>query len=252
MNNKSSHQNPSVVTPKDLPPIWLIVPAAGSGTRMQVDQPKQYLQLRGKTIIENTLERFLELDVVQGIVVAISEHDQFWTDSPLSKSHKVRTVIGGDSRAQSVLNALHDLYCNSCERESMWVLVHDAARPCVTKDKIIELIDSSIESNTGGILASAVTDTLKRMNHDGSISHTEDRSHLWHAHTPQFFKLDQLYQSLTQCLKEGIVITDEASAIEAKNGQVRIVADRRDNIKVTLPEDLAWAEYILSQQEFEL
>ena len=250
-NNQLPIEPPPIFL-ENLPPIWLVIPAAGSGSRMQVDQPKQYLQLCGKPIIENTLERFLELNFIQGIIVAISQGDQYWQENKISQNEKIRTVIGGKSRAESVLNALRDLYECSCKPESMWVLVHDAARPCVTKNKIIELVYSSIQSNVGGILASVVTDTLKRVNGDGSISHTEDRSALWQAHTPQFFKLEQLFQSLTECLKAGIVITDEASAIEAKGGEVKVVADRRDNIKVTLPEDLAWAEYILNQQECEV
>ncbi|MFL0802056.1 MAG: 2-C-methyl-D-erythritol 4-phosphate cytidylyltransferase [Agarilytica sp.] len=230
--------------------IWAIVPAAGIGSRMQSEKPKQYLPLLGQTLIEVTLKKILQLEVLEGIVLPLHADDTFWSTTSLYRHPKIHCVDGGTERSDSVLAGLK--YCRSQTNNSDdWVLVHDAARPCVTLEKIEQLISLvSIENNCdGAILAVPCADTIKRV--DGhSITHTEDRSQLWLAHTPQLFPLSTLLSALDQALISGKPITDEASAIESSGGKVQVVQDRRDNIKVTVPEDLLWAETVLKQQGF--
>ena len=230
--------------------LWAIVPAAGIGSRMQSKTAKQYLPLLGKTLLEVTLEKLLQLDELEGIVVALHAHDRTFMTLPVSQHPKIHTTVGGKERSDSVQCGLY--YCAEQQVESsepLWVLVHDAARPCVSLEKIQALISATVpaQDGHGAILAVPCADTIKRVS-QGHIEHTEDRSTLWLAHTPQLFSLDALGDALTFCRKENIQVTDEASAIEASGGSVSVVQDRRDNIKVTVPEDLAWAETILKQQ----
>ncbi len=230
--------------------FWAIVPAAGIGSRMQSAQPKQYLPLLGKTLLEITLEKLLQLDMLEGIVVALHPHDRTFTQLAVSQHPKIHTTVGGKERSDSVQCGLY--YCaeqQSASNENMWVLVHDAARPCVTLDKIQALISATEQGQHAGgaILAVPCADTVKRVSQQ-CIEHTEERSQLWLAHTPQLFPLKTLADALAHCAKENIAITDEASAIESTGGTVGVVQDRRDNIKVTVPEDLAWATTVLTQQ----
>ncbi|MFL0805595.1 MAG: 2-C-methyl-D-erythritol 4-phosphate cytidylyltransferase [Agarilytica sp.] len=237
--------------PSSLPKkIWAIVPAAGIGSRMQSETPKQYLPLLDQTLIEVTLKKLLQLDVIEGIVLPLHAEDIFWPTTSLYNHPQIHCVDGGAERSDSVLAGLK--FCQSQPMcENAWVLVHDAARPCVTIEKIEHLISiaSTATDYDGAILAVPCADTVKRVE-GHSISYTEDRSQLWLAHTPQFFPLPTLLSALEQALTEGKPITDEASAIEASGGKVNVVQDRRDNIKVTVPEDLLWAETLLKLQGF--
>lgn len=221
------------------------MPAAGTGLRMGSEIPKQYLPLAGKTVLEITLEKLLEIDQLAGVVVAINDSDIHWQKTSLVNHPKVYSCVGGRERSDSVLNAIEFVseYVD-CESEA-WVLVHDAARPCVSLNKVEALIKLAHTEQCGAILAAPVADTLKRVNRDNTISATEDRSKLWCAHTPQLFPLNKLRDALSYCAQQKLSITDEASAIEWVGEKVLILSDRRDNIKVTLPEDLAWAEFIL-------
>lgn len=239
--------------------IWAIVPAAGIGSRMQSDIPKQYLSLRNQTLLDVTLKKILQLECIEGIVLALHPDDKFWPQSSLFEHPKIHSIEGGTERSDSVALAL--AYCldslnSPDDKESLWALVHDAARPCVRVDKMEELIATGLSNkqnqlSDGAILAVPCADTVKRVNAE-LIQQTEDRSQLWLAHTPQFFPLASLLNAITQARDKGCLITDEASAIEAIGGTVSVVADRRDNIKVTVPEDLLWADTLLNQQGFEL
>lgn len=238
--------------------IWAIVPAAGIGSRMQSEVPKQYLSLRKQTLLEVTLKKILQLNEIQGIILPLHPDDTYWPKTTLYKHPKIHCIEGGEERADSV--ALGLAYCLenmavSSTEETLWALVHDAARPCVSVEKIAELISVGIRNkeaniSDGAILAVPCADTVKRVN-ETLIQHTEDRSQLWLAHTPQFFPLKMLSNAIKEAGKTGCLITDEASAIEAVGGSVSVVQDRRDNIKVTVPEDLLWAETLLHQQGFE-
>ncbi len=230
--------------------IWAIVPAAGIGSRMQSEKPKQYLPLLDQTLIEVTLKKILQLEALEGIVLPLHADDTFWSATSLYKHPKIHCIDGGTERCDSVLAGLK--YCQlQANNLDAWVLVHDAARPCVTLEKIERLITAASTERDcdGAILAVPCADTVKRVN-GHSITHTEDRSQLWLAHTPQLFPLSTLLSALEKALTTGKPITDEASAIEASGGKVKVVQDRRDNIKVTVPEDLLWAETVLKQQGF--
>ncbi len=239
------------MSPQNSHAVWAIVPASGIGSRMQSELPKQYLPLLGQTIIDITLRKLLQLECIAGVVVATNKDDCHWKKTSVHSHPKIHRVVGGKERADSVKNALE--YCVSKNSSSdVYALVHDAARPCVTPSNIQALIDDVIacradDSADGGILAVPCADTVKRVQ-GHNIQGTEDRSTLWLAHTPQMFLAKTLLQALTKAEASGHMVTDEASAIEYSGGRVTVVKDRRDNIKVTVPEDLHWAETILRQQ----
>lgn len=226
------------------PRCWAVVPAAGVGKRMQADRPKQYLPLAGKTVIEHTLGRLLDSAAFQAVSVAISVEDPYWPELTISKHPQVITAPGGKERADSVLSALKALQEQACEND--WVLVHDAARPCLTASDIQLQIDSLKDDAVGGILALPSHDTLKQVN-GSTITATIDRKQIWRALTPQMFKYAMLRDALQQT-EGNPAVTDEASALELVGFSPKIVEGRPDNIKITRPEDLALAQFYLEQQ----
>lgn len=223
---------------------WGIVPAAGVGKRMAADRPKQYLPLAGKTVIEHTLERLLAAGVFAGIAVAISPEDPYWPELAISRHPKIYTAPGGKERADSVLNALD--FMQGRAENGDWVLVHDAARPCLTPGDIHKLIDTLKNDAVGGILALPVSDTLKRVA-GNAIAETVDRSAIWRALTPQMFGYGALRTALRNAAAQGWVVTDEASALELAGLRPKIVEGRPDNLKITRPEDLPLAAFYLEQ-----
>jgi len=224
--------------------FWAVVPAAGVGKRMQSDRPKQYLELAGKTVIEQTLTRLLGAEVFSAVAVAISVEDPYWPELDLSRHPHVVTAPGGKERADSVLSALTSLRDRANHDD--WVLVHDAARPCITSEDIHKLIATLADHDVGGILALSSHDTLKDVR-DGAIVGTLDRRHIWRALTPQMFRYGMLKAALGEA-EGNPMITDEASALELKGQKPLIVEGRPDNIKITRPEDLALAEFYLARQ----
>jgi len=224
--------------------IWAVVPAAGVGKRMQADRPKQYLPLAGKTVIENTLSRLLSAKVFSAIAVAISVEDPYWPGLDISKHPDIITAAGGKERSDSVLSALKSLPAQAGDDD--WVLVHDAARPCLTTADIHLLLHKLNEHEVGGILALPSHDTLKTVEQDKIIG-SVDRSRIWRALTPQMFRLGMLTEALLEA-EGNAAITDEASALELKGYQPQIVEGRPDNIKITRPEDLALAQFYMEQQ----
>lgn len=226
------------------PTFWAIVPAAGVGKRMNADRPKQYLPLAGQTVIEHTLTRLLNAQVFERIVVAISDEDPYWFELAFAHHEKILRASGGKERADSVLSAL-----NAIEKQASatdWVLVHDAARPCLTVSDIHLLIDTLKTDSVGGILALPCADTLKQV-HNQRISQTIDRSQIWRALTPQMFPYQLLREALRRNAGNG-AITDEASALELQGLTPKIVEGRADNLKITRPEDLALAQFYLEKQ----
>ncbi len=230
----------------DSQPIIAIVPAAGVGSRMQADRPKQYLKIDGKTILQHTVDKLLAHPLIERVVIAISDGDPYFPDIRFAHSDRVDRVSGGNERADSVLSALNHVKQHYTES---WSLVHDAARPCVSLDDISRLIEQAQQHEVGGILAAPVRDTMKRSDADGSIAHTVERSALWHALTPQLFPTSRLHHALLQAQESGDVVTDEASALERLGYAPLLVVGRADNIKVTQPEDLALAKFYLSHSE---
>ncbi|WP_127020631.1 2-C-methyl-D-erythritol 4-phosphate cytidylyltransferase [Rheinheimera mangrovi] len=222
-----------------IPAVATVIPAAGVGKRMKADKPKQYLPLCGVTVLEQTLRRLKQVTALQQFYLALSPDDPYFPTLPLATDSGIQRVDGGPERANSVLNALVQIDA----KVYPWVLVHDAARPVVRVSDIELLIDSCIESNQGGILATPVRDTMKR----GSdrVEHTVDRAGLWHAYTPQLFPTALLRDALQQALAQGVAITDEASAMEWAGLPVLLVQGHADNIKITQAEDLALAAFYL-------
>lgn len=223
--------------------IIAVVPAAGVGKRMQSSCPKQYLQLNGKTVLEQTVAKLLASYYVSRVVIALGENDEYFADTKLAAESRVSTVIGGKERVDSVLAGI-----KACEN-NQWVLVHDAARPCVKVSEINKLVATCFENNCGGILAAKVKDTMKRSNDQQQVVSTVDREQLWHALTPQMYRANELRQAIEQGLAKGITITDESSAVEAAGLPSMLIEASSNNLKITQPEDLALAEFILSKQQ---
>lgn len=229
------------------PRYWFVIPAAGIGARMGAGKPKQYLMIGDKTILEHTLLRILALPDLAGIIVALSQEDTYWKPLSIFQNPLVHTTIGGENRADSVLNGLRYLADKISDQD--WVLVHDAARPCVTLENIQQLCNELAENNVGGILAVPVSDTLKQVGNKAEIQSTLDRSSLWQAQTPQMFRYKLLHDCLAQSLATKQTVTDESSAVELCGYKPQVVEGRSDNIKITRPDDLLLAEFILQQQE---
>lgn len=219
-----------------------VLPAAGIGSRMQADCPKQYLTIGHQTILEHAIHALLRHPRIIQVIVAISPEDQQFKTLPIASDPRVLVTEGGQQRADSVLAGLQ------LAGNAHWVLVHDAARPCLHPDDLERLLAITAHSKVGGILAAPVRDTMKRAQVGQSIiSHTVERQDLWHALTPQLFPLELLKLCLQRALDEGATVTDEASALEHCGYHPLLVAGRADNIKVTRPEDLALAAFYLTQ-----
>ncbi|WP_206483845.1 2-C-methyl-D-erythritol 4-phosphate cytidylyltransferase [Thalassotalea sp. G2M2-11] len=225
-------------------PLAVVVPAAGVGKRMQATCPKQYLQIAKQAIIEHTVLRLLEHPQIVKVIIALGGQDEYFSDTQLASHPAIEIVTGGVERVDSVLVGLKSLDAKLFP----WVLVHDAARPCVTIDDIEALISSCLANKEGGILAAPVKDTMKR-SASGLISKTVERDNLWHALTPQMFQTVQLTAAIEAALESNAIITDEASAIEFVGGKCHLVEGSSDNIKITRPDDLALAEFILTKQQ---
>ncbi|NLD15035.1 MAG: 2-C-methyl-D-erythritol 4-phosphate cytidylyltransferase [Gammaproteobacteria bacterium] len=229
--------------------FWLIVPAAGIGARMQAGRPKQYLQVAGKSILEHTLAVFLNHPQLQRIVLPLSADDDGWPQTALAQDARILPVIGGAERADSVLAGLRALPALGAAADD-WVLVHDAARPLLQADDLQLLLDSLQDDPVGGLLACQARDTLKLADSHGRSQSTLPREQIWHALTPQMFRLQPLQAALSAALAQGIAITDEASVMEWAGHAPRLVAGRSDNIKVTRPEDLALLDALRGTGQF--
>lgn len=225
------------------PACWVVIPAAGAGRRMGSEIPKQYLPLAGRTIIEHTLACFTHHPAVRGIIIAIAADDEWWSALAIASTVPVVTVPGGAERADSVRNALDGL--EEMANANDWVLVHDAARPCLSREDLDRLIAAVASDEVGGLLAAPVRDTMKRADAAGRVERTEDRTGLWHALTPQMFRLGLLGRALREALSAGAAVTDEASAVERLGLRPRLVEGSALNIKVTRPEDLPLAGFVL-------
>jgi len=227
--------------------VWAIVPAAGIGSRMQADRPKQYLLLNDQPVIFHTISRLISHPQIEGIVIALSANDPYWPSLALPSHWPIHTTLGGEERADSVSSALHLL--KTLTENDPWVLVHDAARPCVRHSDIDAMLQQLSTDPVGGILGVALTETVKRVDANNAIEATVDRSGLWRAATPQMFRLNALSEALNQAKQANINVTDEASAMEFMGLNPKMVAGHADNIKITLPQDLALARLFLNQQQ---
>ena len=227
--------------------IIAIIPAAGVGKRMGTNIPKQYLPINDQPILSLTLTAFLEHPKVDKVIVAIGKYDEYFSDLSVSNHPKLLKTFGGKERADSVLASLE--FAAEKGYSDAWVLVHDAARPCITHKDIDLMLESRAAFPQGAILAMPVRDTMKRANKDNQISETVCRGQLWHAMTPQMFSLQTLLQNLKNALADNAKITDEASAMEWAGVSPGLVAGRPDNIKVTHAEDLLLARLYIDQHK---
>jgi 2-C-methyl-D-erythritol 4-phosphate cytidylyltransferase len=228
------------------PRIHALIPAAGLSVRFGGTTLKQYAHLQGKPVIAHSIEAVRQHDSVAAVTVALAQDDGIYDELIRPQYPEVHTVTGGDSRARTVLNGLR--FIRSLDAECHWVLVHDAARPCLSYAALEALLRLGLKDEYGAILAVPVSDTLKRETGAGRIECTVARSGLWVAQTPQLFPLNTLLEHLQAAVTFGIPPTDEAEAMERAGIHPLLVPGCAENIKITGPEDLTLAEIILKHR----
>lgn len=227
--------------------IHVLIPAAGHGTRYGGAVMKQYLPVCGKAVLAHSISLFQFHPMISGITVILADDDQWFESSVGQLAASVETVIGGETRAQSVRNGLQHVSDNHPEAD--WVLVHDAARPCLSPVSLERLLDRGLRSPNGAILAMPVGDTLKTAGDDQEIKATVDRKGLWAAQTPQLFPTQALANAIDAAHAAGHTLTDEASAMEFVGISPKLVMSSVANIKITHPSDLAIAEALLGRKQ---
>jgi len=227
------------------PPVfWCVVPAAGRGTRVGGDCPKQYLPLAGRALILHTLERLAAHPRIAGLLVTLGSSDAHWPGIESMHGKQVLTAVGGVERSDSVLAGL-DALSNDVKADD-FVLVHDAARPCVRQADISRLIELCTTVD-GGLLGAPLRDTLKRADDASRSMATEPRDERWRAFTPQMFRRGQLSAALRDSAAHGVKVGDEAMAMEQAGFAPLLVEGAEDNIKVTTAADFALAEFLLAR-----
>ncbi|HNZ56634.1 MAG TPA: 2-C-methyl-D-erythritol 4-phosphate cytidylyltransferase [Methylophilaceae bacterium] len=221
----------------------VIIPAAGTGSRMGAEAPKQYLSLNGKSLIQHVIKVFDMATRINSIHIVLSEGDAHWRSTYLHLSDKAQVhYCGGNTRAETVLNGLHAIATRVDEDD--WILVHDAARPGLSNLLLNQLLNTLEHDEVGGLLALPLADTLKRADDAQRVSATIPRNDLWQAQTPQMFKYATLKKALSEFAGSP---TDEAEAIEALGLKPKLVTGELRNLKVTYPQDLAVLSALLNQ-----
>lgn len=231
------------------PSYFVVIPAAGKGTRFESQDKavKQHVDLLGKSMLQRSIEPFLQHKKINGVVVVLSGDDtgaDKLTES-LGRSKLTIVLLGGNTRAETVLNGIRSLGGKVCDTD--WILVHDAARPLITVELIDRLIDGVENYSDGGLLACRLVDTIKQSDDYDQVVSTADRKNLWSAQTPQMFTRATLEQALkiTKNLGE---ITDESSAVERLGMKPRLIESEADNFKITYQGDLDRAQLVLQQR----
>jgi len=238
------HHDNSIITALNMPRFHVIIPAAGNGSRMGADAPKQYLNLHGKTLIQHVIKVFDQSARVNSIHILINQEDVHWRSTYLHSSSKLQVhYCGADTRAGTVLNGLEAIQ-NQVEADD-WILVHDAARPGLSNLLLNQLLNTLENDEVGGLLAMPLADTLKRADGERRVSATIPRNDLWQAQTPQMFRYATLKKALAEF--DGSP-TDEAEAIEALGLKPKLVTGELRNLKVTYPQDLAVLSALLDSQ----
>ncbi len=222
------------------------MPAAGVGRRFGTALPKQYAELHGRSVIEWALAPFLADAHCRGVVVVTAREDRYWP-AIAARLPGLTNVVGGTERSGSVRNGLRALIGRADPDD--WVLVHDAARPCVSIQDVAQLLRAATGHPVGAILAIPAADTLKRTRHDGEIITTVEREGLWRALTPQMFRLSKLTEALDQAERAGRVPTDEAQALEWVGQYPLVVQGSAANIKITGADDLLVAGALLAARQ---
>lgn len=225
--------------------VWVVVPAAGQGLRMGSDTPKQHLQLCGKTILQHTLTRLCGMSFIRGVVVGLSSADRWWQRDPYVHSKLLGAYAGGKHRQDTVYQGLQHLLDDHAVKPSELVMVHDAARPCITCEDVLNVVVQASENRHGAVLGSRLKDTIKSSTDDGMISGTLDRNTCWRAFTPQAFKIGDLMNALEAVRNQNISVTDEAMAMEYVGRPPIMVQGSDMNIKITDQADLSLAERFL-------
>ncbi len=228
--------------------VWAIVPAAGAGKRMESETPKQYLTLLDRPLLAHTCDALLSHPAIETLLLVVAEDDGRWQAAIGPKyAACVHSVIGGRERCHSVFNGVQLLRDRAAPDD--WVLVHDAARPCLAYEDLDRLLKRVEGDPVGGLLGLPVRDTMKRSDADARVLETVDRSQLWHALTPQVFRYALLFEALERIVASNEIVTDEAAAVERLGHRPLMVAGSGRNLKVTRPEDLQLAEWYLNQQQ---
>lgn len=224
---------------------WMVIPATGTGERMNADCPKQYLKLSAKTILQHTLDNVLSHPAISGAVLILNSEDHYWQQLNYQHAKPVYLCTGGKQRYHSVYNGLVTL--KQKLNENPIVLIHDAVRPFVSHTDLDNLLEAVDNNEAGALLAAPVTDTLKVVDNNLTVKCTHPRENLWRAFTPQAFKLDKILAALDTVIKDGLAITDDASAMELMGYNPSLVAGDGHNIKITTPQDLVLAELLTRQ-----
>ena len=227
--------------------VHALIPAAGTGTRYGGAVLKQYLPINGRSVLAHSISLFQFHPMITGITVVLAENDQWFESAVGPLTAAVETVIGGATRSQSVRNGLRSVAKNHPDVD--WVLVHDAARPCLSRRRLDILLEQGLQSPDGAILAMPVGDTLKRSGEAQNITGTVDRQGLWAAQTPQLFRVGALIEAIDAAHRQGVDLTDEASAMEFVGASPKLVMGSVANIKITHSSDLAIAEALLKRKE---
>jgi 2-C-methyl-D-erythritol 4-phosphate cytidylyltransferase len=222
------------------PVVHALIPAAGRGSRFGGTVLKQYLPLAGKPVLAHAIEAVNLYPEISGVTVVIAEADPLFATALGTAATGVDTVTGGATRAQSVMNGMRFIAQN--HPSTQWLLVHDAARPCLPRSCLSELLDRGLQSPDGAILAVPVADTVKRAGEDGCIDQTVDREGLWAAQTPQLFPFRALFEALEAALEAGVAPTDEAGVMQRVGARPLLVTGSPVNLKITRPEDVVMAE----------
>ena len=222
--------------------LLAVVPAAGSGSRMAVPTRKQFLEIGGRSLLDWSVAALLDREDIAQCAVALPAGEHTTSGSEVLNDSRVVICEGGATRADSVLSGIKALGADDDD----WVLVHDAARPCLAAQDLDRLIGRVTETDVGGLLAVPVTDTIKRADDEQRVSGTVDRRSLWRAQTPQMFRVARLREALEHCAQQEVPVTDEASAMEALGHPVQLVEGNVNNLKVTYPEDMALATHWLT------
>lgn len=227
---------------------WLIIPASGIGARIKSNIPKQYIKLTsGKTILDTTLEKFINIKKIAGFIVAIDKKDNFFSESKYINHKKLLTTVYGDNkRFISVLNAVRAL--DKWANDNDWVLVHDACRPCISERLVLNLINNLKNEKVGGLLATPVVDTIKKAGDFDYVAKTVDRNNLYQAQTPQMYRFWIIKKALEEVINNKLTITDETQAVEHLGLKAKIVKSDTRNIKITHPEDIDLANFYLMKK----
>jgi len=231
----------------DNPAIHALLPAAGKGQRFGDALLKQYAPVAGQPVLLHAIDILRSEPRITGITVVLSEDDESFQETVGNRYPEVRTAPGGSTRARSVLNGLESI--RQHDPGAQWVLVHDAARPCLPRDCLRRLLRQGLEQPDGAILAIPVRDTLKLSDGDGRIADTVSREELWLAQTPQLFPLDRLISAMADALEAGHSPTDEAAAMERAGARPALVMGSPANVKITYPDDIDFVELWLSNRD---